>query len=244
MTVKQIGLPVNSMQLEELQYLPDDGFFDNDMFQSMQSSSSGKMQPYFQTQPSLLLILEPNVAAGPMYDPLIGWYFTAQPESQSIPELSNTASAFPIMFEEHTAESLIDPLLLQSGYQTPELLTPALQPVERPSSMMPDNLTNMFESLAEVSQGTEEIASPSDPSVSKQSATKDTDRKAKCLPSFQACICTNNAAHIKRPRNAFILYRSAQTSGIISKSLGGHNDHQDVFKIAGQKWRHERPEIV
>jgi hypothetical protein len=63
-------------------------------------------------------------------------------------------------------------------------------------------------------------------------------RKRKHPSIIQACICSEKRAKkVKRPRNAFILYRSSRKDRIM-KQLGSRNN-QNVSKAAAETWKNE-----
>ncbi|KAK3057586.1 hypothetical protein LTR09_001770 [Extremus antarcticus] len=204
--------------------------------------------PYMPALPVIPQNPMPDMSMGPSYKPVVGWYYPviqapapmATPSAFGMPQVGFPPSAAP------TASAVPS-----------RVNTPAQGAVgKRPNNKRKYGPAAFLEERART-QDPSAQAQPTGDAVYTSAAKERADRanaqnhaaqgvgawrKRDRASIVQACVCTGkDAAKIKRPRNAFIIYRSAQASKLF-KELG-RKDNQNVSKLAGQAWKQESKEV-
>lgn len=189
----------------------------------------------------------PNMAMGPCYHPMIGWYYPAAqpvgippPPPPMIPVVGMT----PVTSVPTTGTSTPIP---QVPNPTSAPASQRTQPKRKygPSAFLDaqaegrtsisNNEVNYFSSSASRRGGRGD-------QVVKGDSFDNNFKRAKNRPSIvQACICSEEAQRIKRPKNPFVLYRLTRAD-MIRKNLGTKNN-QDVSREAGRMWHNEPKEV-
>ncbi|KAK5166625.1 uncharacterized protein LTR77_008169 [Saxophila tyrrhenica] len=162
----------------------------------------------------------PMTAFGPSFDPRIGWYYPAV--------AGNGATPYGMP---------------QAGYASAYSSTPMSTKPKRkygPAQFLEERARDS----AATAMYTSQASSGNDRAKAEKNGDKYVGaRLKKNQPSVvQACVCNDKETlKIKRPRNAFIIYRS-QKSEKIMKDLG-KKDNQKVSSLAGQAWKAESEEV-
>ena len=202
---------------------------------------------------------DPNFT-GPYYAPEVGWHYKMlyppgapqmAPSPFAMPQVGftpSTATPFSSVMPSRTSTPAVPPVAQSNpagGMHLPPLRS-------KPSRKKPKYGPAAY--LAKNSGGATSIP-PRAASISEAHYTSAAKRRADDLtdpeltprvgrskrkyPSIvQACICSDKPAKkVKRPRNAFILYRSARKDRIM-KDLGSRNN-QTVSRMAAQMWKDE-----
>ena len=208
----------------------------------------------------LLPPTDPNFK-GPFFAPDVGWYYKmlnapgalqVAPSPFAFPQEGYTpASATP--YSSATPSGMTTPLAPPQYMPAKTTFTPGVYPVV-PMSRPTRKPKYGPAAYLSKNEGGSLSTPPRTVSISEAqytSAAKKRDtRTAEPVPTFhgsrkrkhpsiiQACICSEKQAKkVKRPRNAFILYRSSRKDRIM-KQLGSRNN-QNVSKAAAEMWKNE-----
>lgn len=214
-------------------FLPEQTADPNQMSSFSNIPLPKQMQPQMQLQMPTPPSMEPNTLMGPSYHPMVGWYFPALPSSG----FSTPVAPFPTISDGYTPASSMPTSAMPSGASTPNpYLTPPKPKGRRkygPAAFLEEQANTRLKNDLPLR----------DSPTKKQPVLEHPLRDGKNLSIVQACVCTDKETNkIKRPKNAFILYRSANSKKIIDRL--GHSDNQAISKILGQAWRNESDQVV
>lgn len=239
---------------------------DNELHQTLDPESLtsisgfGAPQELFpiQPEPQIPQYPTPSISTGAHYHPQIGWYYPAPPPSQIPthampyqPSMDMTpVSSVPVSQYTSGTSTPIPAVANPSRFEGTATSAPQAKRTRAPSkrkygpsafldaraqgrNSVSNEDANFFSSNASRRDGR------ADPSA----ATLDMlfKRKTGRPDVVQACVCNDKGEErIKRPKNAFILYRLSR-SGALVKKLGGFNNNQ-ISKIAAQDWNNASAE--
>lgn len=223
---------------------PDfDADFDQTLFDApRQAEEVVPMQPLMQmpvAQPQATpQFAPPDMSMGPSFHPMVGWYYPAQPTTPYVPHVpyALTSSGFT------PASSIAPPAsTMPSRIGTPvpgakpkRKYGPAAYLEEQAKQRAAGNLAGRATSIEA------QYTSKAKQRDERANGTTPTSKfRIKNAPIVtQVCICNDKEANkIKRPKNAFILYRSAMSKKIMKKN--GSTNNQAVSKEAAVQWKNE-----
>ena len=194
----------------------------------------------------------PDMSLGPSYDPRIGWYYPAPAPANYPPP--PPPMPFPMPQEGFTPSLATTPntSAMPSGTSTP---VPPAAPAgrrDRKPKYGPAAYLNQQANKANTSSDHPRAVSISQAEYTSQAKRRD-DRtngtsttkfaRKRTAPSVvQVCICSDKQAQkVKRPKNAFILFRSAMAHKIMKQA--GNRSNQNVSTQAARMWKSATPAV-
>lgn len=211
------------------------------------------------TPPPMPPTMQPNVAMGPSWNPMIGWYYPVMPQNSMSMGPPPLMPCVPILQEGFTPAPSVGSLASadSSRASTPIVAgRPRAMPRGKrdrkrkygPAAYLEEQIKQSDNPLRALSSSDVEYTSKAkqraDREYAKQNPTKfiGASRKRNQPTIAQACVCSDKKANkVKRPKNAFILYRSANSDRILRQSQD--KNCQTVSKIAAQMWKNESQEV-
>lgn len=207
------------------------------------------------TPPPMPPNMQPNMVMGPSWNPLVGWYYPVMPQNSvpmaSIPPMPQIPYAQEGFTPAPTVGAHASAGPVRSSIPTNARLPRAVEKSKRdrkrkygPAAYLEERARQSTFTPRALSSSDVEYTSKAkqraDREYAKQNPTKliGASRKRNQPTIVQACVCTDKKANkVKRPKNAFILYRSANADRIMRDS--NEKNFQTVSKIAAQMWREE-----
>ncbi len=191
-----------------------------------------------------------NLSMGPSFHPAVGWYY---PAIQAAP--LQPAFQMPPAFDALGISSLT-PSAMPSGASTPNAPPASALRKTRPDRKRKYGPSAFFDEQAKKRGQMARSTSPTEITYSSKAKERDDRamaalhpkkkldaRRKKDMPAIvQPCVCNDKGqTKIKRPRNAFIIYRSAKAQQIMTEQ--NSTDNQNVSKLAGEYWKKETEEV-
>ena len=205
------------------------------------------MQPQMSIPQQIPRFGTPDLSMGPSFHPMVGWYYPT-PAPFPYPTSQASQAAFPQSYT--PAISTSPPTsAMPSGMSTPVSQTiPSLKRKYGPAAYLEEKAKQRatgnpaMRAMSIEAKYTSKAKQRDDRANGVKANNMTFYRKSKAPSIVQACICTDKQANkIKRPKNAFILYRSAHAKQIMRQN--GHNNNQDVSKQAAASWKAESEKV-
>ncbi|KAK3716999.1 slightly ste11-like protein [Vermiconidia calcicola] len=197
----------------------------------------------------------PDMSIGPSWNPMIGWYYPVAAPA-AMPPPPPPAMPFATPSEGYTPASTT-PLTsaMPSRTGTPDPASHPFGPKARAPRKRKYGPAAYLEQQAKTSDPAPRVVSVSEAEYTSMAKARDEraagvasgkkggqGQRRKQFSVVQVCICTDKqATKIKRPKNAFILYRSANAHKIM-RALDTKNN-QNVSTEAARAWKAETPEV-
>lgn len=198
---------------------------------------------------------------GPFYDPETGWFYKmmfppgAQPMAP-MPFAMPQAGFTPMSgsaFSSAVPSGIASPVPMLKPPTAPMLMTPKPQTSSKPKRKPKYGPAAYLAKNQNISGSNPpravSVSEATFTTAAKQRAARESPAppaaRSKQPSIVQVCVCSSSSnkldAKVKRPKNAFILYRTAQKNAIMKQS--GNNSNQNVSSIAGVMWKNESAEV-
>ena len=227
-------------------------FLTNDFDQFLASMPLAPQEAVPMQQPTPMMSqphYRPDISMGPSWAPNVGYYFPALPalpfQPLQLPSFPPLSEGFTPAFSTAPPESA-----MPSRISTP--VPPAAPSRHRGRTNKPKYGPGVYlKEQAESKSGQGRVVSISQADYTSKAKQRD-DRAAGITPNafhrkrdapsiVQTCVCSDKPTYrVKRPKNAFILYRSANAKRLMRQT---GNRNQQVSKLAADMWHSETLEV-